>query len=414
MPVEQGVPVEKAPSTVAADNGDEEEPHHGARCRKWVFTWFDYPEVTDQVILGLFQSYFGKDLRYIAWGRELCPTTKRPHLQAFVYFHEAKVLGKPLVRGGYTKGSLKGFHKTIRWAMMRSDCAHNQGYCAKYGKQPLFEWGVPPAEEGPGGGRGARTDLQGLAYQIVDGTITRDEMYEHHPEMMVKFQRGFENLFMYLRPHRSGRPIVMWMTGVSGSGKSEFPEIVHGRDKVYRKMNGGLFFNDYRNQEAVVIEEFARYSASNPRGWIFTEFLQLLDKYEISVEIKGSYAKFDSPFIYITSVKHPKEFFPDMDEFTQVLRRIDGIYTIYPDGRPEIDREYVPYYFDRARVPREIVVPYAIAADLAAVRLRREAEAEKRRQEIQMRVAQRALAQRGRISNLSNVLEKPQKQEDEA
>lgn len=378
------------------------------RIRAWVWVWNNYPDgVTDQEFLEFFRGYFGDNLRFVAWSREIAPTTGTPHLQGFIYFHEAKVLGKPLKTrpGEYTSGSLKQFDravsfkleapvKPINWRPMKSDYEHNLAYCAKKGTQDVFTWGDAPAGEGPGNGRGARTDLTGLARKVIEGTITREEMYTDHPETMVRYSRGFEGLFNFIQPHRTERPYVLWMTGASGSGKSQFPERLHGRDKVYRKMNGGLFFNGYSGQDVCVLEEFELYSRESPHGWQLTMLLQLLDKYEITVDVKGGYVKFNSPFIYITSVKHPCHIFTNEGDLPQVLRRLDGICHITPSGEVVRDECYSKLYFDPNRPPLEYKVPVDISDAIARRAARHEEEVKKRQEARLMLTAKRELALR--------------------
>ena len=380
------------------------------RDRKWVFVWNNYPGLTDQQFLLLWKSYFGESLRYVAWSREVAPTTGTPHLQGFAYFHDTKVLGKPLIdryvdssdlseqdniiareaAKRYTKGSLKSFNKNISWQPMYGDLGSNVWYCSK--QADLFNWGDPPADEGAGGGRGKRKDLEAIAEQVVAGTLTRSDMYLEHPAMMVKFGRGFENLLNEMQPHREGRPTVIWLTGPSGTCKSQFAEDIHGRGEVYRKMNGGLYFNNYTHQKVVVIEEFSRYSQSNPRGWIFTEFLQLLDKYEITIEVKGGCVKFDSSFIYITSVSHPATFFPAFDEFVQVLRRLDAIYLTSSTGTVSVDDKWSPFYFDPSREPVKCIATDLISKRIEEDAKRREERMRERSLALQMKTGAKAIA----------------------
>lgn len=78
------------------------------------------------------------------------------------------------------------------------------------------------------------------------------------------------------------------------------------------------FWDGYRNQEHVVIDEF--------RGTIsIAHLLRWLDRYPVIVEIKGSSTSFCARKIWITSNLDPREWYPDLDQETKeaLLRRLN-------------------------------------------------------------------------------------------
>lgn len=352
--------------TVAAEDSQ-------SKSRDYVFTWNKYPQLTDEQFLVRFRNYFGENLRFVAWSHEVgkCGT---PHLQGFVYFRNARVMGRPLKTrpGEYTKGSLKAFAPEVHWEPMYGNLCQNVDYCSKWGTQELFFWGEPPAQ-------GARSDLAELTQDVMSGEFSMRELCMRHPTAMVKYHRGVSFLLEFISEHRDERPSVVWLVGEPGSGKSSYASNKHGAENVYRKSDGSKFFEGYHGQEACVIEEFVLRTV-DPDGWSFRKLLQLIDRYGHIVEVKGSHVKFDSPYVYITSVEHPSDIFKSEIELVQVLRRLDGIYTISKGGKLERDERYASMYFDPDRPEVEHDDSDHLASVIERRAARREEELKKRRE----------------------------------
>lgn len=83
-------------------------------------------------------------IKYSAYGDEVCPTTKREHKQAFIYFHDK-------VRPSFVRKMFPNTHNEI----MRGNFTQNAGYCSKEGK--LIEYGIKPLTQAEKGDAGKRT-----------------------------------------------------------------------------------------------------------------------------------------------------------------------------------------------------------------------------------------------------------------
>lgn len=109
---------------------------------------------------------------------------------------------------------------------------------------------------------------------------------------------------------------VYW--GVSGSGKSHraFEEAFADVDKssVYLKSSSNKWWDGYRGQSRVIIDEF--------RGQIGIEhLLRWFDKYATSVEIKGDAAPLAATQFWVTSNLNPDEWYPTLDVLTKAALR---------------------------------------------------------------------------------------------
>lgn len=109
--------------------------------------------------------------------------------------------------------------------------------------------------------------------------------------------------------------VVYW--GPTGVGKSRRAWEEAGID-AYPKDPRSKFWDGYRNQEHVVIDEF--------RGDIdISHLLRWFDRYPVIVEVKGSSVVFKARKIWITSNLAPTEWYPTLDQSTKdaLMRRLN-------------------------------------------------------------------------------------------
>lgn len=114
--------------------------------------------------------------------------------------------------------------------------------------------------------------------------------------------------------------VVNVLYGPTGTGKSYRAWQEAGLE-AYPKNPRSIFWDGYRGQECVVIDEF--------RGGIdIAHMLRWLDRYPVIVDIKGSSCPLACKKIWITSNLHPKDWYPGLDEETQkaLLRRLNIIH----------------------------------------------------------------------------------------
>jgi len=106
---------------------------------------------------------------------------------------------------------------------------------------------------------------------------------------------------------------VMVFWGASGAGKSRRAWDEAGLD-AYPKDPRTKFWDGYRGQSHVVIDEF--------RGGIdIGHMLRWLDRYPVTVEIKGSATVLKCTKIWITSNLSPDCWYPELDDETKTALR---------------------------------------------------------------------------------------------
>lgn len=105
--------------------------------------------------------------------------------------------------------------------------------------------------------------------------------------------------------------LVFW--GASGTGKSR-RAWDEASLQAYPKDPRTKFWDGYRGQPHVVIDEF--------RGGIdISHMLRWLDRYPVTVEIKGSATVLRATHIWITSNISPDDWYPDLDQDTKAALR---------------------------------------------------------------------------------------------
>lgn len=259
----------------------------------------------DQAI-AYFKSQEGKLTCGVA-GQEVCPETKRDHLQCFIYF-------KNKINLTTVRGSMKG-HITAIYASPQD----NWDYCNKDSKI-LWTFGQRPE------GAGARTDLAEIHTDLKNG-MNIAAIADKHFDGFMKYHGAIEKYRVLHPQKRSGKPLVTIYWGPTGTGKSI---------RAYEPKDGvvptavewdGRFLNGYAGQEHVVIDDF------EPAGMTRKLFNNICDYYGCPISVKGTFYQWNAKTVTFTSNWDPKLWFVNCCPEDQIVdgwdpairRRIDNI-----------------------------------------------------------------------------------------
>lgn len=243
------------------------------------------------------------DYKYLIIGDELCPKTKKPHLQIYIYFSNARTL----------TSAIKIF-KPHHVELSKGSPADNKKYCSK--ESLLFEDGVLPT-------KGKRTDIEQCRDIAKTTSCLRQVVLN-----CASFQglRIAEKYLEYFEIPRNWKPQVQWFYGPSGSGKTkaayEFftTENTILNSPIYTCMDNIKWFQGYDGQPDVIIDDFRESFGA------FERFIKLIDRYPYRVEMKGGSRQFLAKRIIVTSIYPPDEVYKHNNEpVKQLLRRIDKI-----------------------------------------------------------------------------------------
>lgn len=308
------MPESSDPESITSPNEDEEIPHQTkGTFRGAVLTIYrvdGYDEIPSD------------KLAYFAYGNETCPTTGRPHLQAFSYAKQ------PLRFAAW-----KALFPTAHILKMRGTFTQNQRYCSKEGQ--LIEYGVRPMENGK-----KRTVAE------VVQAIEQGESYKklrRQPEITetcARFNRFFKEIEQDVRLERSRaagfqKKTISVYIGAAGCFKSrhvreQFPDVYSMPD------NSMQWAGSYDGQSAVLFDDVGPGNIMS-----ITNFLRYCDGYPIEAPIKGGFVPWTPEHIFFTSNTHPRAWWKDIDplQLEAVERRLDVIRVYKAPGDYE---EYGP------------------------------------------------------------------------
>lgn len=241
---------------------------------------------------------------YLIAGEEICPTTGKKHWQM------AGKCKNPRTWNGLMK-ELKP--RNVNKVYEDSTLLKASTYCKKDGKI-IFEHGELPNQ-------GKRVDLDDVHHQIIVekkhvGKLVRAGLIANFQQL-----RYAEGLMKYQTPKSNIRepPFVMWRWGDTDTSKSHYVFTTEDVEELFRVEPNCVWYDGYMGQEAVIFDDY--------RGNIpFGIFLQILDKYQLRLQVKGSFIMWEPKRIYITSSKRPEDVYKNCGEnIGQLLRRITEI-----------------------------------------------------------------------------------------
>lgn len=216
-------------------------------------------------------------------------------------------------------------------------------YCAKEETRVNGPWtfGELPADLG----RGHRSDLDhdgALALQGDLDSISISTRMRYDRGVAALYKEG--NRLRWSRKEREVEVHILW--GKPGTGKSRaFTNMYDYPFKGIKfKRDGTIWFDGYREERAILIEEMAPGKVS------YSELLQICDRYPYQIEVKGGTLYAAWTVVCITSNYDPKKWFPGED-FSALARRITsctrctevaGNIGAPPVSHPDLDDELEP------------------------------------------------------------------------
>lgn len=271
-------------------------------------------------------NYTDKDLEYLqSYFIHLCTVLfasfevgecGTPHVQGYFILKRNKRL----------TGLKKLFGDHVHFEKAKGDKDDNLCYVFKDGSTPFIKH--------DNGGRGKRNDITDFLEDVESNG--KRKAVAKDPATYVKYHKGLDKAWAILHEPelRTDYPEVYWVYGPSGIGKTGF-----GASTSYVIINNYPWFDGYLDQETVILDEIDK--AEIP----LRVLLQLTDRYDIHVQVKGSTVRFNPPRIVITSSVHPKTLYPDT-EWQQIRRRLKNVGTKNvvgwnPDGTPIVEGDWI-------------------------------------------------------------------------
>jgi hypothetical protein len=238
-------------------------------------------------------------VRYVIAQRERCPNTGREHIQGYIQFTEPQ-------RGTLITGIL-GLEGSDMWFKRAYGSPQdNIKYCTKDDSQiepPVFS-GEPSLTQGQ------RTDLDQVTDFIKDSHSIA-EVAREYPKQFVKYHKGIERLIQLTTEQNFERiqkeVHVRW--GKSRQGKSTWA-YSHAKQEggFYRVpaiANGSIWIDGYEGQKTVYFDDYGGEGGIYP----LPTLLRILDHWECTLPVKGSFRNFAPNRILITSNIDPRQWY---------------------------------------------------------------------------------------------------------
>jgi len=228
------------------------------------------------------------DCLYCVYQLEIGDETSRLHYQGYVEF-----IGKK--RYNWCQNNCEGL-ESAHFEVRRGTMEEARNYAMKHETRldGPWEWGAPKP------GQGSRSDLLHVKRALDEGkpmAYIADNFFG----TFLRYQRGLKEYKRIRMPKRDWAMDVTLIIGPSGTGKTKWCRENAG-DDVYWK-DKSKWWDDYDGQHTVVWDEF--YAHCCP----FTLLLQILDRYPLKVECKGSFVEFTSRRIIFTTNQEPHEWY---------------------------------------------------------------------------------------------------------
>lgn len=236
-------------------------------------------------------------VKYLIFGKEVGDKEQTPHLQAYIYFHNAKTFGqvKKFLGERYHIEKAKG------------TAFQNRAYCSK--DNEFTEIGEIPKQ-------GERSDIKHIKEQVSKGATMNEIIQEATSYQSL---RTAELLMKYQKPTPREKPTVKWYYGPTGTGKTRKAWDELGFDDTWISGRNLKWWEGYSGQKNIIIDDF--------RGdfCTFHELLRILDRYPYRIEVKGSSQWLKATNIIITSAYKPEDVYETREDIGQLLRRLDCV-----------------------------------------------------------------------------------------
>lgn len=258
--------------------------------RNFCFTYNNYPDTSlvDNIVC-----------KYVAYSREVAPTTGTPHLQGYISFSNARTIQQ-------ARRLLPGCHVTV----MAGTFTQNESYCSKKGTQLLVERGTAPLTNDNKG------RAEKLRWQRARELAKEGKMDEIDADIFVRCYSTLKNIGKdYQKKPQPCEVKCFWIYGPTGTGKShavetKFPE-------CYKKAMDDLkWFDNYHDEDVIYLEDIDKYQVK--WGGLLK---RLADRWPMQASIKGSMKYIRPKVVIVTSNYRIEEIWDDPGTVDPLLRR---------------------------------------------------------------------------------------------
>jgi len=241
------------------------------------------------------------DWSYLVYQKELAGDTE--HLQGYFEFDGQK-------RFAYIKKRLPRAHIERRRGTQEQAIA----YCKKEATRldGPFEFGEKKKQ-------GERSEWHAAIDAVKDGA-TEEEIALTYTGTYIRYFKGLNRVRSFVGAQRNAEVDVLWLHGPTGCGKTRYA--YDNYQDIYSKPEGA-WFDGYDGHETALFDDFEAVDIS------ITLLLKLLDRYPMTVPVKGGFVNWRPKTILITSNYNPVTWYSSKYRGSKHLkaleRRITGV-----------------------------------------------------------------------------------------
>ncbi len=265
-------------------------------------------------------SYKNRKVKFAVFQLEKAPTTGKLHFQCyFEFLHRTR------------KCTLMKQFPHCFWSKRLGTARQAIDYCSKDDtrQEGPWRWGeteqdvddniLNPDSVAPP--RKKISPLQVACNHLKNGKDLK-WLARNMPDVFTMHSDGLRKFISIISPPRNDKPTVLVFYGLPESNKSRraqaiadelFPDDICRYDALGG--DGQEWWQTYQGEKCVIVDEF------DGRKFKWDRFLQLTDRYPVTVPIKGSHFPFLAELIIITSNLRPSMWYPQKP-FGALRRRI--------------------------------------------------------------------------------------------
>lgn len=318
--------------------------------RNWCFTFNNPPTADDGSTDG---QAFVADIYERLSARYVIAQLERGengtlHYQGYIEFRTAKRLS-----------TIKRYNVTIHWEQRRGTRQQAIDYCRKDDSRVDGPW-----EMGESGvsTQGTRSDIAKVAQEISTGS-SLSKVATDNPTVYIKYARGVQALIAVrdsMQPiqHRDKKLVLVY--GEPGIGKTYFVRTQHMHD-LYVKSGCHRWWDGYNDHRCVCIDDFAGGKSGIP----LSSLLNIMDKWDTQVEIKGGTVMLRHDLMFITTNIHPKDWYEyegRQVHYEAIKRRVTQVWTMEHYVPKVLDKEFFFSRYEGETTAKETyMVPHNFA-----------------------------------------------------
>lgn len=220
------------------------------------------------------EFYENNNVVWLKYGEEVCPKSKREHLQGVVYFKSPRTLTSVIKKT-----------KPRHIEVCRGSIEDNDKYVSKEGK--TIEFGSKPQQ-------GQRNDLEVIQKKIDEGVKEVDIAREHFGKW-CQYGKRFEAYRALVEPKRDWEPQVIILQGKPGTGKTTRAVKAGAVTLTLSGSYENPFVSGYGGEDVVLFDDFDWKCVS--KLW----FLKITGGHPLNINIKGGERNWKPRIIYITT-----------------------------------------------------------------------------------------------------------------